>query len=117
MATINPTRLETGSVAHWQWSGLVASGDVGVAVPIPKNKSITVQTYGTFAGGLTVKYQGSLDLENPVNWFDLTDQAGTVIAHTAGDGSVVAENVKWIRPLASAGSGGGNATAVVFAVR
>ncbi|UOF78780.1 hypothetical protein [Caudoviricetes sp.] len=117
MATISKTKIETGKLAHWSWAGFAASADVGEAVPIPDHAVITIQSHGTYTGSLALTFEGSLEDSSPSNFFQLTDQAGTVISHTAADGTLVAENVKWIRPRATAGSGGASVTAYMLAVR
>jgi hypothetical protein len=117
MATITKTKIETGSAVHFSWSGFAASGDVGEAIPVPYSSVITVQSFGTYTGSLALAWEGSLENIDPSNFAPLTDQLANTVSHVSADMTLIAENIKWIRPRATAGSGGASVTGIVLAVR
>ena len=116
MATIAPTVLPGADIKHQRvsWEGFAASGDVGTAVtvlgPYPDK---TVQSVGTYAGSLSILWEGSLD--GGVTWFGLTDVNNVSLAMTAVGGKAVAEAVPQIRPRATAGAGAADVDCWLFA--
>lgn len=116
MATITPT-LHPGPDVRMQrvvWEGFAASGDVGTEVQVlgPYNDK-TVQALGSFTGSLAITWQGSLD--GGVTWAALRDLNHTSLVQSAAGIEGVEQAVPLIRPLATAGSGGGDADVWLFA--
>lgn len=92
----------------YAWSGLVASGDSGNPITIaPHVRSVAVQLTGTIAGSLSVAIQGSND---NVAYAALKDDSGTLIALTDNTVVKLSNAPKFIKPVATAGSGGAAAT-------
>lgn len=109
MATITPTwskiRGPTGGqdAVVATWTGFAASADVGVAIQRPDLGDRSVQIEGTFTGTPTIVFEGSND---GVNYETLTTPAGTSISATSKGLFQVTEACAFVRPRASAGSGG-----------
>lgn len=75
----------------------------------------SIQVYGTFDSA-HIKIYGSNKSEpgaGITDWFQLTDPLGNAIDFTAAGGKQIAENTRWIKPVAN---GGGAACAVYAAL-
>lgn len=82
------------------WSGFAASGDAGAGVKIPADTVyISVESVGTYTGGLSIQLQGSND--GGATWLDLG-----VTAFTANALRACSVFPDLIRPAATAGTGG-----------
>ena len=105
MATKTPTLVPTTSPHNLavEWAGFAASGDVGTAVQYENLTDRTVQITGTFTGSPTIVIEGSND---GTNYETLTDPQGNALSFTAAGLEAISENPKYIRPRATAGTGG-----------
>jgi hypothetical protein len=107
MATIVPTfskiRGPAGGVdaVVVTWTPLAASGDVGQALQRTDLSDRSVQVSGTFSG-TTLVFEGSND---GVNYFTLSNPAGSALSLTAAGLMQVTEATAWVRPHVTAGSG------------
>jgi len=107
MATIVPTfskiRGPAGGIDAMvvTWTPLAASGDIGQAVQRTDLSDRTVQVAGTFSGA-TLVFEGSND---GVNYFTLSNPAGTALSFTAAGLMQVTAATAWVRPHVTAGSG------------
>jgi len=112
--------LDAGVARHYTWTPFAASGDVGEAINVFRHTRVTVQLQGNdYTGGLVVIAEGSLLEEAPTaaaDFFPLTNGVGDAVSFTADGGMLVAEDVKWIRLRATAGSGGASANGYILAV-
>lgn len=103
MATVNHTKTNPSGIAGvelFTWSAM-GNADKGDAAGFPQNADKSVQIDGTF-GSATVVLQGSLDGSN---WFTLTDPQGNAISKTSAALETIEENVLYIRPSTSGGTG------------
>lgn len=80
------------------WANLVNLGDVGAYVQRPDYADRSVQVTGTFAGG-TVVIEGSND---GVNFYTLTNPAGSNLSFTSNGLLQVTEACAYIRPHCTA---------------
>jgi hypothetical protein len=114
MAAVPATLIPSDDISYLRvkWEGFAASGDVGGSVAMPVFPDRTVQALGTFAGGLEITIEGSLD--GGTTWFTLTDPQGNSLVKTSAAGEAVTELVPLIRPRATAGSGGGDVDVYLF---
>ena len=96
--------IGSDSLYDIQWLGLAASADVGTPITVPPHVNwLTVAVEGTFTGSLAIQLQGSND---GTNYHQLKDITNTAISFTAA-GIVAFQNPpKYIKPVATAGSGG-----------
>jgi hypothetical protein len=103
MALINPTKiwLRQNDVVAYEW--VMEEGDTAISVEVPNKSDKTVQVSGTF-GSATVTVQGSVDQAAGV-FNDLRDPQGNTISVTSADIVTVLENVAFIQPVVSGGSG------------
>lgn len=103
MADIVPTRIlqRWNNVLAYEW--VLSEGDVALAVEVPFRADKTVQASGTF-GSSTIDVQGSL-AEDQSAFATLHDPQGNDIALTAAGIETVLENVAFIRPSITGGSG------------
>lgn len=90
------TPYESGTVL---WGGIV-NGAVGMPSPRLRYRSVSLQAYGTFGTGGSIKLQGSND---GTNWWDLSATALTSAGGFAALGAT--ERPKYIRPSVTAGDG------------
>jgi hypothetical protein len=108
MATIQGAGgLGPDDLYDYSWLGLVTNGDLGNPVTIPTRvRELSLQMAGTIAGSLAVQLQGSMD---NVSYSQLKDISGNAISLT--DTSVIrfTNPPKYIKPVATAGSGGASA--------
>ncbi|HCZ47702.1 MAG TPA: hypothetical protein DCZ11_01705 [Gammaproteobacteria bacterium] len=113
MATITPSSVATADVRAqvYAWAGFAASADVGAAVQVPGYRDRSVQISGTFAGSIEITIEGSND---GANYVALTDPQGNAIVKTAAAIEAISEPTRYIRPRASAGSGGAAVTVTLF---
>lgn len=115
MATINGSGgVDEAGTYDYQWGSgsnvFAASGDVGTPFKVPAfMRELTVQTTGTFTGSLAIQLQGSND---GTNYSQLSDVANAAISMTTTAIVRVNNPPKYIKPVATAGSGG--AAASVF---
>ena len=107
MATIVPTfskiRGPSGGIdaVVANWTPLANSGDIGQAIQRVDISDRSVQVTGTFAGA-TIVFEGSND---GVNYFTLSNPAGTALSFTAAGFMQVNQPSAWVRPHVTAGSG------------
>jgi len=107
MATIVPTfakiRGPAGGVDAIvvAWTPLAASGDLGQPLQRTDLSDRSVQMTGTFAGA-TLVFEGSND---GVNYFTLSNPAGSALSFTAAGLMQITEATAWVRPRVTAGSG------------
>lgn len=117
MTTLTPTfskvRGPTGGIDATiaTWGPFAASGDVGVAVQRPDLGDRSFQVAGTIAGAPTMVCEGSND---GVNFFTLTNPAGTAISFTAAGLLQITEAVAFVRPRLTAGAGGAALTVTMI---
>jgi hypothetical protein len=105
MATVQAQGgLGSDSLYDEQWTGIATSGDVGTPVTVPAHiQNLSFAVVGTFTGSLAVQLQGSPD---NTNYVQLKDISGTAVSLTA-NGIVYLSNMpKYIKPVATAGTGG-----------
>lgn len=102
MATVNAQKLQAYSArTRRMLFEAMAGSDVGSPQLVGERPDGSIQVVGTFDSA-TVAIQGSND---GTNWFDLTDETGTVIAITAAGGKMFLPRVWKIRPEVSGGGG------------
>lgn len=90
---------------NFTWDAMAASADVGVPITIPAHvRDLVIQAGGTFGGSLAIQLQGS---NNGTDYYQLKDTGGTVISLSTTTGVAFANPPKFIKPVATAGSGGG----------
>jgi hypothetical protein len=65
----------------------------------------SIQVFGTFGSGGTVKLQGTNEPDTPSNWDNLDDPQGSEISLAAAGIEEVLQNTLQIRPYLSAGTG------------
>jgi hypothetical protein len=114
MATrsVTVTRLSTNAQLA-VWTGLL-NGDGGQPLEALDFADSSIQVGGTFGAGGTIVWQGSND---GVTYFTLTDAQTTAISKTANAIEQVAEVVRFVRPLVTAGDGTTNLVATLYARR
>ena len=103
MSTINHTRTEPSSISGievFTWASM-GNADTGDAAGFPHFADKTVQIDGTF-GSATVVIEGSVD---GTTYFTLTDPQGNNISKTSAALETIEENVMYIRPKTSGGTG------------
>ena len=106
-------------VQYLTWAAL-ANGDTGEPYQSAKLSDKTVQVFGTFGTGGSLKIEGSNDprvISAPSSavWVDLTDTTETTIVFSAAGGAQILQNYRWIRPSVTAGDGTTSLTAIVSA--
>lgn len=123
MAVINPTVLQpTKGVLIIKWAAL-ANGDTGLPFALPQHNDKSVQIYGTFGTGGSVRLEGSDEapktVENPTpvtpTWATLNNPADAPLTFTAAGLEAVLENSSQIRPNVTAGDGTTALTVIVTA--
>lgn len=89
---------------YGSWAALT-DGDVGARVSRGRHPDRTVHAYGTFGGTVTMRGSNKDDPnpETAADWFDLTDNAGNTLNFVSNDGALIAENVRWLSPIAKTG--------------
>lgn len=89
----------------FSWAGpFVASGDVGTPTTVPAHvRELSFQVTGGFGTSGAISLEGSMD---NVTYSILKDVAGTAITGTDGTVWRVANVPKFVKPVATAGSGG-----------
>lgn len=104
MATINLTRdVSSGFGVAIGWTPL-ANGDDGQAWDTQDFRDVSVQVLGTFGAAGNLRMEGSNEV-TPTNWATLADPQGNAVDITAAKIEQLLENVRWIRPRATAGDG------------
>jgi len=102
MATVTPVPLLVGKMMTWTWTGIV-TGDTATPIELEHTASDLLEfCSGTFAGGTSVSFRGSLDNTNFKS--SLADPGGTAIAHTAAGGSAIREGWRFISPVVASGA-------------
>lgn len=87
----------------YSWSGLVASADVGTPTQIPAHvRELAFQVGGTFGTSGAVSLEGSND---GTTYAVLKDVGGTAVVGTDGTVWRIANPPKYVKPVATAGSG------------
>lgn len=100
-AAVDDTRQNVVSV---EW--IINDGDDGEPYEIAYLPDHTVHTFGTFGAGGEITWEGNN--QNPpgaANWVTLNNFDSTLLVHTGKAAGLVAENMRFIRPRASAGTG------------
>lgn len=104
MATITGSGSWLQKTVHQEiWTGFAANADVGTPLNAPGLPDKSVSFDGTFAGTPTIILEGSSDA---VNYDPLHDINGNPISFTAAGTKAIAENLPYIRPRMTAGTGG-----------
>lgn len=76
------------------------NGETGEPMAAGKLADKTVQVTGTFGTGGTVTMEGSM---NGTDWISLADEQGNVLTFTGGNGGLIMQNYRYIRPNITAG--------------
>lgn len=107
-----PTDSYNG-VAIIQWAPLTFAGlDDGAPVDLVQYADRSIQVFGTFGTGGSVRIEGSLD---GTNWAVLTDPQGNDLNITTSKIEAVAEMTRFIRPRVTAGDGTTSVTVMLVA--
>lgn len=86
-----------------KWAGFATNAETGGAVKLPSGTlSVSIQAIGTFAGGLSIRAEGSND--GGTTWSDL----GVTAFTAAGQIRTITPLPDLIRVASTAGGGGGN---------
>lgn len=114
MATLTPAKTPAPDLRHMRvrWEGFVIAADDGLPVEMGTYPDRSVQVLGSFTGGLEITIQGSND--GGTTWATLTDPQGNALVFTAARIEAITELVHQVRPLATAGAGGGDADVHIF---
>lgn len=110
MATIQPVGTWVARNSHRvRWSALTGSGDTCLGASEVNLPYKTVNVTGAFGSAGVVTIQGSMatDRATATDWATLNDINGSALTFTADRAETIAENPRWIRPLASGATGGG----------
>lgn len=101
MATIQSTNSPTGNSRSvvCTWAHL-ANGDDGAPVAFSQYADKSVQVFGTFGIGGTLRWEGS---NNGVDWAPLTDPQGNVLDFTSAKVKLVSEATAYFRPRVTGG--------------
>ena len=102
--TVNPVAGTPPGVIVWNYDNLDSADSAPTAIEAGRFQPVfgSIQVAGTM-GGATVKLQGSND---NTSWADLNDVSGTAIAlTTAQTAAEFSTTMRYIRPLATGGSG------------
>ena len=103
MATIPLERIQTGSsrafVSRWE---ALQNGDDGEPLKFVQYTDKSVQVYGTFGVGGSLRFEGSND---GTNWAVLTDPQGNDLNLTTSKIEMVTEATLYVRPVVTAGDG------------
>lgn len=86
-------------VATWP---AIPNGDDGERLELANFADRSVQVFGTFGAGGSVRIEGSND---GTNWATLTDPQGNALDITSAKIEAITEVVRWIRPRVTAGDG------------
>ena len=122
MAVATKTHLAHGGrMEIIKLAGFLASGDVSDPINLALYSEISIHALGSFTGALSLQVQGSNEFDQNgagiTSWIPLRDSNETVIAFLAADLVVVLESPVWMRILATAGAGGGNASVYIKGLR
>lgn len=85
-----------------QWNTL-ANGDTGLPQTGARLSDKTVQVFGTFGAGGSIKIEGSND--GGTTWVTLRDPGGAALTFTSADMKHILEVPERIRPNVTAGDG------------
>lgn len=95
------------------WTGLTqTTSDDGEPMELPGWPDRSVQVFGTFGTGGSVRIQGSND---GTNWAVLTDPQGNDLNITAAKIEAITELTRYVRPLVTAGDGTTSLSVIVLA--
>jgi hypothetical protein len=109
-----PNLVSSDRVTVAKWTPLTFSGtDDGVPLVVPGWTERTVQVFGTFGAGGSVRIEGSID--GGVTYGVLTDPQGNALDITAAKLETITEAVTHIRPRVTAGDGTTSLTVLIFA--
>ncbi len=117
MATIPPVGSWIAPGSHRvEWDALTGSGDTCLGASDVNLPYKTINVSGTFgsAGVVTIQGSNATDRETAGDWTALNDINGAPLAFTANRMETIAENPRWIRPVASGATGGGFSVKVVM---
>lgn len=107
MATITPTVQDlAGGAQVITWTAITHADGGGAAKPGLNRPDKTIQAFGTFAGGLSLALEGSMNGTNwaPVYSLSGSIAAGNAIVFTAAGSAVVAGNYRQYRITRTSGS-------------
>jgi len=105
MAEIVPTAIwnKRNDIIAYLWTNVTES-DTCRAVEVPNRADKTVQVSDDFGTSGSVAVEGSVHEDQSV-FSALNDPQGNVIAVTSADIETILENVAYIRPAVTAGTG------------
>ena len=92
---------ENNGIRVVKWEGL-GQGDDGAPSTLINFADRTIQVFGTFGAGGSVRVEGSLD---GVNYAPLTDPQGNYIVLSTAKLEAISEVVRYIRPVVVGGDG------------
>lgn len=98
----------TNTTATVTWTP-VTENDTGLAMDMSHYPDRTVHVSGTFAGGMSVRIEGSNDGSTYVV---LHDPQGNALDFTAAGAKLIAENTQLVRPRATAGASASTTIAI-----
>lgn len=110
MATIDPVGKWIAKGVHQiEWLGLTTSDDTVKAASLPHLSDKTVQVLSNATGfnSVTVTFVGSNDETATGTFTALADPQGNALTFTANKLEQLLENPRWIKPIASGATGGG----------
>jgi hypothetical protein len=116
MPTITPTQLpvlDDGSYVIFRWTPM-ANGDDGSILQFAQYADRSVQVFGTFGAGGTLRWEGSND---GTNFTPLTDPQGNALDFTTAKMEAVTEVCAYARPRVTAGDGTTSLSVVMLARR
>ncbi len=113
--TITPLRTFGDNAWVVRWEGLTqATLDEGDAFEGVGAADRSVQVFGTFGAGGTLRIEGSND---GTNWAALTDPQGNALDFTTAKIEAITELVRYLRPRVTGGDGTTSLTCVLLARR
>lgn len=94
------------------WTPLTLANPGGAPLDFPGATMKSVAVFGTFGAGGNLAIQGSPD---GTNWGVLHDPQGNLLNITAAGSKLISEaNIRWVRPLGTAGDGTTSLTCFLF---
>jgi hypothetical protein len=92
------------------WANMQNSDD-GQPIELANFADRSVQVFGTFGAGGSVRIEGSID---GTNYAPLTDPQGNTLDINTAKIEAVIELVRWIRPVVTAGDGSTSLTVTML---
>lgn len=106
------SQITDASLLSATW--LMTNGRTGAPFEFSQWANRSVQVFGTFGAGGTLRWEGSND---GVNYSVLTDPQGNNLDFTAAKIEAVTETTWWVRPRVTGGDGTTTLTVILFARR